>query len=107
VGIADLGTLASNYGHSNALWTEGDFDYNSVVSVADLGALATNYGQSLPGTGAAPAAVSASVVAAATPQAAIANARTVAASSTLFSDTGLDGRDRKRWEALLRALQLS
>jgi hypothetical protein len=49
VNVADLGNLATNFGRTDALWINGDFDYNNNnnVNVADLGDVATNFGQSL------------------------------------------------------------
>ncbi|HET6426853.1 MAG TPA: hypothetical protein VFJ30_00475 [Phycisphaerae bacterium] len=45
VGIADLATLANNYGKpSGANWNEGDFNHDNAVGIADLVVLADNYG---------------------------------------------------------------
>jgi hypothetical protein len=47
VNFADLSTLATNYGSTNATWGMGDFNYDGTVNFTDLLALATNYGESL------------------------------------------------------------
>jgi hypothetical protein len=52
VNFADLLTLAKNYNHSDAQWTQGDFTGDGVVNFGDLLALAKNYN-----LGAAPAEV--------------------------------------------------
>jgi polygalacturonase len=57
VDVADLGSLATNYGVSGtAVWAQGDFDYSGSVDVGDLGALASNYGLALGGATSADAA---------------------------------------------------
>jgi fibronectin-binding autotransporter adhesin len=48
VDIADLGTVALNYGRtSGATWSEGDFNGDGKVDISDLGTIALNYGDSL------------------------------------------------------------
>ena len=50
VGIADLASLADNYGAGpDATWIEGDFSRDGIVGIADLSALADNYGSSVTG----------------------------------------------------------
>ena len=45
VSLADLGTVATNYGISGAYWFDGDFNGDGDVSLQDLGSVATNYGK--------------------------------------------------------------
>jgi len=45
VDLADLATLASNYGQSPRAWARGDFDCDEDVDLADLSVLARYYGQ--------------------------------------------------------------
>ncbi|MFI5240136.1 MAG: dockerin type I domain-containing protein [Candidatus Saccharimonadia bacterium] len=43
VNILDLSILASNWGKTNATWSEGDFNGDGVVNITDLSILAANY----------------------------------------------------------------
>jgi hypothetical protein len=44
VNLADFNRLASNFGQSNKLWTDGDFTYDGLVNLADFNKLASNFG---------------------------------------------------------------
>jgi hypothetical protein len=54
VNALDFNTLATNFGLSGKGWTDGNFDYNSVVNTDDFNLLAANFNKALP---AAPAPV--------------------------------------------------
>ncbi len=50
VGLADLTTLATNYGQpGNRPWADGDFNWDFSVTLSDLTILATNYGSDTTG----------------------------------------------------------
>jgi hypothetical protein len=69
VALADLGTLATNYGLSGGtVWAQGDFNDNGQVDVGDLGALASNYGSSIGAGGGTAADVASSTAVAAVPE---------------------------------------
>jgi len=44
VDAADALALAGNWGHSNATWAMGDFDFDDLVGPADASILAANWG---------------------------------------------------------------
>ena len=44
----DFDALASNYGKSSTVWSQGDFNYDGVVNTTDFNMLAANYNQVLP-----------------------------------------------------------
>ena len=56
VNFGDLLTLATNYGLSNANWSQGDFNYDNSVNFSDLLTIATNYAASTAAPVAAPTA---------------------------------------------------
>jgi hypothetical protein len=44
VNTADFMAMASNFGKTGKLWSDGDFNYDGVVNALDFNALATNFG---------------------------------------------------------------
>jgi hypothetical protein len=112
VNVADLGTLATNFGKSSgATWSQGDFNYDGTVNVADLGTLATNFGLTLAAGSAdaafaAPAAVFAKAdLIVATPPVTEA-ARSSAVVAPWPFDTNVWGQNRIRRNELLAAIGL-
>jgi len=49
VGIADLATVADNYGMTDAAWHEGDLNGDGRVGIADLSTIADHYGEHVGG----------------------------------------------------------
>ena len=52
VSIADFITLASNFGKTNATFSDGDSNYDQQVTIADFIELASHFGQAIAGSAA-------------------------------------------------------
>jgi hypothetical protein len=50
VNLADFNRLASNFGQSGKVWTQGDFNYDGLVNLGDFNLLAGNFGLSAAGS---------------------------------------------------------
>ena len=48
VNSLDLNAVATNFGASSKIWSDGDFTYNGNVDINDFNVLAGNFGQTLP-----------------------------------------------------------
>jgi hypothetical protein len=48
VNLLDLNAIATNFGGSSKVWTDGDTTYDGNVNIQDFNALALNFGQTLP-----------------------------------------------------------
>jgi hypothetical protein len=44
VNLQDFNRLASNFGSTGAVWTQGDFNYDGIVNLQDFNRLASNFG---------------------------------------------------------------
>jgi hypothetical protein len=47
VNLADFNLLASNFGQSNRIFSQGDFNYDGTVNLQDFNLLASRFGSSL------------------------------------------------------------
>jgi hypothetical protein len=48
VNLSDFNILAANFGQSSRNFTQGDFNYDTVVNLSDFNLLASRFGRSLP-----------------------------------------------------------
>src|SRR5262249_29216220 len=48
VNALDFNALASRFGQSGKLWSDGDWNYDGMVNTLDFNALAVNFNQALP-----------------------------------------------------------
>jgi hypothetical protein len=49
VNLQDFNRLASNFGSTSGVWTQGDFNYDGNVNLQDFNRLASNFGLSAAG----------------------------------------------------------
>lgn len=51
VNALDFNALATHYGNTAAVWSDGDFNYDGVVNALDFTVMASNFDTTLPSTG--------------------------------------------------------